>query len=312
MTHRLALPSQPWAFTALACPWCGDRVAAAAAGCSTCGRPAERTDTTISWQRAGGTPRALESLGAVALRQLNPVASRLSPLRIFSDWRVERYYRRTLSDAELAQRWRRHTFSHLEMPEEAAVLDYGCGRGRNVALLAQLGFRVGAQDIKPHPWWRHLRSCGFQVVPPAAPRLPWADGTFDAVLDVTVIHHLDRAQLQSLAAEVLRVLAPGGYWLLTEANSGSYGAAAPLRYYGRLHSLADVQQIAAAAGFLDAGHDYEGFYAPVCPNLVNFLRKQAWPSSFTMDDFDSPLASMMPASRRALWRLRLRKPFDIG
>lgn len=257
-------------------------------------------------------PRVSESRAAVALRQLNPLASRLSPLRIFSDWRVERYYRRTLSDTELAQQWRRHTFSDLEMPVEPAVLDYGCGRGRNVALLAQLGFRVAAQDIKPHAWWRHLGGCGFQVVPPTAPRLPWANGTFHAVLDVTVIHHLDHAQLQALAAEVFRVLAPGGYWLLTEANSGSYGAAVPLRYYGRLHALAEVQQLAAAAGFLDAGQSYEGFYAPVFPNFINFLRKQAWPSSFTVDDFDSPLAAMIPASRRALWRLRLRKPLDIG
>ncbi|MDP2318070.1 MAG: class I SAM-dependent methyltransferase [Acidobacteriota bacterium] len=233
-------------------------------------------------------------------------------MRVFGDWRVERYYRRTLSDSELARQWRDHTFRDLEMPAEPAVLDYGCGRGRHVALLSQLGLRVAAQDIEHHAWWRHLDGCGFQVVPPDAPRLPWIDGTFHAVLDVTVIHHLDRAQLQALAAEVFRVLAPGGYWLLTEANSESYGAAAPMRHYGRLHSLPDVQAHAAAAGFQDAGHSYEGFYAPVLTTFVNFLRKQAWPGPFTVDDFDSPLAAMMPASRRALWRLCLRKPLDNG
>ena len=245
-------------------------------------------------------------------RQLNPTASRLSPLRYLGDRRLETYYRRTVDDRALAAEWREHYFAGLAVPANAAVLDYGCGRGRHVGLLSQLGFRVGAQDVKPHTWWRQFHRCAFQVVPPAAPGLPWREHTFAAVLDVTVIHHLAPLQLRQLAGEVFRVLMPGGHWLLVEANDESWGAAAPRRYYGHLHSLADVQQLARATGFVEVDHRYDGFYAPVAPTFINFLRKQAWPAPFSVDDFGSRLAAHVPPRRRALWQLRLQKPERHG
>ena len=206
----------------------------------------------------------------------------------------------------------RALFLRSRLPATAAVLDYGCGRGRHVGLLSQLGFRVGAQDVKPHTWWRQFQRCAFQVVPAAAPGLPWREHTFEAVLDVTVIHHLAPPQLRQLAGEVFRVLMPGGYWLLVEANDESLGAAAPRRYYGQLHSLADVQQLARATGFVEVDHRYDGFYAPVAPTFINFLRKQAWPAPFSVDDFGSRLAAHFPPRRRAVWQLRLQKPERHG
>jgi SAM-dependent methyltransferase len=275
--------------------------------CGSCGHEFRVDGALVSW--ADATPETQpRDLRALILRQLNPLGSRLSPLRYFSDWRVEEYYRRTVSDLSLADSWARHYLAGLNVPRGAGVLDHGCGRGRNAARLAQLGFDVAAQDVRAHSWWRTIRNCRFQQVPTSARHLPWTNNAFALVLDVEVVHHLDQSQLEALIAEVHRVLAPGGYWLLLEANAESYGAAAPRRYCGRLHTLEHVQRLVSRAGFREVDHSYEGVYAPVFPVLFNFVRKQAWPGPFTIDDFDSGLAQMIPARRRALWLLRLQKP----
>jgi SAM-dependent methyltransferase len=240
-------------------------------------------------------------------RQFNPVGSRLSPLRYFSDWRVEQYYRRTLSDPLLAQWWSQHYLGGLTIDPHVPVLDHGCGRGRSAAILSQLGFDVAAQDVRVHSWWRNLPDCRFQQVPAAAPRLPWADGAFALAIDIQVIHDLEESRLESLAQEMHRVLAPGGFWMLLEANSMSYGARMPRRYWGRLHALERVRRIALHAGFSEVDHRYEGVYAPVLPGLVNFVRKQAWPAAFTIEDHGSWLERIIPDRRRAFWLLRLRK-----
>lgn len=220
---------------------------------------------------------------------------------------MDQYYRRTLSDPLLARSWSQHYLTGLTIDDRAAVLDHGCGRGRNVAILSQLGFDVAAQDVHAHPWWRHLPACRFQQVPAVAPRLPWVDNTFALAIDIQVVHDLDEPRLEILMSEIHRVLAPGGYWLLLEANATSYGAWAPRKYWGRLHTLERVRQMASEVGFTEIDQRYEGVYAPVVPALVNFMRKQAWPGAFTIDDYGSWLEAAMPDSRRAFWFLRLRK-----
>ena len=231
-----------------------------------------------------------------------------SALRSFNNWRVEQYYRRTVSDRALADAWARHYLAGLPIEPGARVLDHGCGRGRNAALLAQLGFRVAAQDVQAHVWWRNIAGCDFREVPATVSQLPWSDNEFALVLDAQVIHHLDERHLERLAREIYRVLVPGGYWLLLEANADSYGASALLKYYGHLHTLEHVQHVTSAAGFREVDHSYEGVYAPLFPVAINFVRKQAWPGPMTVDDFGSRLEAMIPERRRALWLLRLRKP----
>ena len=260
----------------------------------------------MSWG-ADAQPARGRSTWARVRQQVSPLGSRLSPLRYFSDWRVEQYYRRTLRDRAVADTWARHYLSGLDLDARAPVLDHGCGRGRNTALLAQLGFEVAAQDVVAHPWWQAVRECQFQQVPASAPRLPWTNESFGLVLDVQVIHDLEDRRLADLVDEVGRVLVPGGYWVLLEANAAGYGAWMPRRYWGRLHTLDRVRELTAQAGFRECDCRYEGVYAPVLPSAINFLRKQAWPGTFSVDDFGSPLETMIPDDRRAFWVLRLRK-----
>jgi SAM-dependent methyltransferase len=261
----------------------------------------------VSWASDAPETRPRDTWELVR-RQLNPLGSRLSPLRYFTDWRVDQYYRRTVSDPSVAETWARHYLAGLKLRPGANVLDHGCGRGRNTALLAQLGFTVAAQDVQAHAWWERIGNCRFQQVPAEAPRLPWADGAFAVVLDVEVVHFLDRSQLERLVLDVHRVLAPGGYWLLLEAHAESYGASILRRFYGRLHPLEYIRHLTHQAGFREIDHRYQGVYAPLVPGLVNFIRKVAWPQPFTIEDLGSRLEAMIPPRRRALWLLRLQKP----
>ena len=296
--------------TAAACPWCGTAIGTSElpkpGQCSGCGRRFLAEGESLLWGNDPSPPPAVDVWKRLR-RQLNPVGSRLSPLRYFSDWRVEQYYRRTLSDPRLARSWSQHYLAGLTLDDRARVLDHGCGRGRHAAILSQLGFEVSAQDVRAHSWWRTLPACRFQQVPAAAPRLPWTDSTFALAIDIQVIHDVEESRLETLAREMHRVLAPGGYWLLLEANSMSYGARVPRRYWGRLHPLERVREIALHTGFTEIDHRYEGVYAPIAPGLVNFVRKQAWPGAFAIEDYGSWLESAMPARRRAFWLLRLRK-----
>jgi SAM-dependent methyltransferase len=239
---------------------------------------------------------------------LNPLSSRLLPFRYFGDARVEGYYRRTLYDARLANRWSHHYLAGLRLAPGALVLDYGCGRGRHAALLSRLGFTVCAQDVATHTWWARLPDVHFQRVPAAAPKLPWGSNAFSLMLNVEVLHYLDDAEVESLVGEAFRVLAPGGSWIAVEANDRSYGAFLPKRFYTRLHSLARIRDVAVRAGFEEIDICFEGFYAPLMPRLVNFIRKQAWPAPYDVSDFGTWLESKTPNEKRALWRLRLRKP----
>jgi SAM-dependent methyltransferase len=298
----------------IACPWCGAALVPAREAradgvtCRGCSRPFTCVENVGSWNEPAAPATRRPNLRTLALRQLNPLSSRLSPLRYFSDWRVEQYYRRTIADQALARDWGQHHLRELDVQPGAPILDHGCGRGRHAALLAQLGFQVVGQDVRSHAWWGTLQNCFFQVVPSTAALLPWKDRAFALVLDVAVIHYLTHDRLVSLAAEVFRVLAPGGHWLLLEANDKGYGAVAPRRSIGRLYSLDSVREVVARAGFCEVDLTYEGFYAPMFPVFVNFVRKVARPGPVDLNDHGSTLAARIPAGRRACWRLRLLKP----
>jgi SAM-dependent methyltransferase len=104
------------------------------------------------------------------------------------------------------------------------VLELGCGTGDLTLALLDAGAEVTAIDVSPgmvelaRRRVRHFRP----VTPPprlvvaAAERLPFDDGAFDVVVGRFILHHLD---VTRAAAEIARVLAPGGVAVFAE-NSG--------------------------------------------------------------------------------------------
>lgn len=107
------------------------------------------------------------------------------------------------------------------------VLDVGCGDGQISRLAARLG---SSRVIGIDPTWNQVAVAAERAGGPAfaragAAELPFADGTFDAVVACLVFEHI--RDVDSAIAEVARVLRPGGRFafflnhpLLQTPNSG--------------------------------------------------------------------------------------------
>jgi SAM-dependent methyltransferase len=303
-----------------ACPHCGTDFssvpdASRVGACPRCTLGWKLSSNCLEWQASFSAPiqpavkRIFVKRLLTAIRSyLNPISSPYSPLKQITRIRKETYYHRTINDAILAREWAGHYLNGLNLPEGAAVFDHGCGRGRIVGMLGQCGYKVFGQEIYHDAWWQKMPKTSFQHVPLGFSRLPWRDRSFHLVTDVEVISHLPPDELQTYAAEVMRVLHPGGYWLILEGNSTGWGARLSRQHYGRLHPVESVRQLCIDVGFNIIDMAYEGFYAPVFPNMVNFIRKQCAPWPLDISDFDSAIARLTPPTRRALWLLRIQRP----
>ncbi len=96
------------------------------------------------------------------------------------------------------------------------VLDLGTGTGELAHRLKELGYDVEAADIDPSRCQYPdiaVRACDIMS------GLPYADGTFDALVLAEVIEHLEDPFKG--ARELNRVLRPGGVLVLTTPNYGN-------------------------------------------------------------------------------------------
>ncbi len=101
----------------------------------------------------------------------------------------------------------------LGLPEDAAILEPGCGTGGNFAMLARHG-RVYAMDSNEAALAFARARGSAQVEPGRLPdRIPFGDLRFDLIVMTDVLEHLDQdgATLRALRPR----LKPGGWLLLT-------------------------------------------------------------------------------------------------
>lgn len=106
--------------------------------------------------------------------------------------------------------------AQAELADGHRVLEIGCGTG-NLAILAKKthpAVSVVGSDPDPLALNRAQRKAaqlnGICFERGYAQRLPYADGEFDRVLSSMMLHHLDDDAKSAAAAEVFRVLRPGG------------------------------------------------------------------------------------------------------
>jgi SAM-dependent methyltransferase len=101
------------------------------------------------------------------------------------------------------------------------VLDLGCGSGRHVIYLAQQGFHVLGMDNSPTALqltreWLGQEGLSARLVRADLRRpLPMPAGSFDAVVSTQVIHHALLDTVRRTAAELGRVVRPGGMLFVT-------------------------------------------------------------------------------------------------
>ncbi|HEX6348775.1 MAG TPA: class I SAM-dependent methyltransferase [Candidatus Dormibacteraeota bacterium] len=123
-----------------------------------------------------------------------------------------------------------------DVPRPGAILDVGCGTGR---LLRSAAVRFpGAElsGVDPAPAMVRQAQLAarvestFRFQQASAEQLPFPDARFDLVFSTLTFHHW--ADQSRAVAEIARVLAPGGRWLLAD-----FLATGLMRYVRRLLRL---------------------------------------------------------------------------
>lgn len=118
--------------------------------------------------------------------------------------------------------WFRWVFDALlRLPEDARILELGCGHGllwKENADRIPAGWSITLSDLSPgmlDAAWRNLVVTGraFQFKEIDAQSIPFEDETFDAVIANHMLYHVpDRAKA---ILEIERILKPGGRFLAT-------------------------------------------------------------------------------------------------
>ena len=165
-----------------------------------------------------------------------------------------------------------------------AILELGCGTGKNTAFFAGLGVPVLALDFSPGMLARaRARVSGPRVTFARADLTrPWpcASSAVDLVAGNLVLEHI--ADLDGICAEAARCLTPGGHLFVAELHPFRQYAGAQARFQGAggavavpafVHHLTDFLDAAARAGLIleQAREWWDNDDRSAPPRLVSFL-----------------------------------------
>jgi SAM-dependent methyltransferase len=110
--------------------------------------------------------------------------------------------------------WLAHIIRHGDLEGRGRVLDVGCGTGRySLHIQRALGRPVVGLDLSKGMLSKAREKvtetgADIRLVRGDAQDLPFRDDAFDAATLILVVHHIE--DLSAMAAELQRVLAPGG------------------------------------------------------------------------------------------------------
>ncbi len=127
-----------------------------------------------------------------------------------------RELRDTEDDLDWGERWIEPFLVPLREGGVRSILELGCGTGNDAARLAREGYALTAIDLSTEAIAQARAKFGsginFLVADMARP-LPFADGSFDAVMSNVALHMFPDSVTRSVFAEVARVVRPEGLFL---------------------------------------------------------------------------------------------------
>jgi SAM-dependent methyltransferase len=140
-----------------------------------------------------------------------------------------------------------HGFVRARLGGASSVLDVGCGTGGLLALLPR-ALSAGV-DVSPAAL-AHARGRGLASLTRAsACSLPFADGSFDAVLALDLLYHRDVGDEATALAECRRVVRPGGRVMVhAAAYRWLYGSHDRAVHGARRYTASRVRELVAGAG----------------------------------------------------------------
>jgi ubiquinone/menaquinone biosynthesis C-methylase UbiE len=162
----------------------------------------------------------------------------------------------------LAQAWREQDQRQL------SVVDLACGSGgflRDLSRAFPRARLVGVDLSLPYLLEARRRSGVDAVLQAKAERLPFADGSVDAITCVYLFHELPPRYRSVVAAEIARVLKPGGFLAFAdsvqpvdEPRLGRLLEAFPAYFhepYYRDYGQTDLAALFGAAGLIEQSRD---------------------------------------------------------
>jgi SAM-dependent methyltransferase len=105
----------------------------------------------------------------------------------------------------------------------ADVLELGPGPGLTTDVLRERTARLSAVELDPRlaSLQERMKNTNVEVVETDATAMPFPDGSFSAVLTITMLHHVPAVTLQDqLLAEAWRLLRPGGVFAGSDTAPG--------------------------------------------------------------------------------------------
>ncbi len=168
---------------------------------------------------------------------------------------------------------------HFPANRQALIIDLGCGSGALIHYARRAGYHntsgvdrspqqvalahaSGIEGVREADLWETLRE------------LP--DRSHDGLVTFDVIEHFAKDELIAFADEVVRVLKPGGLWII-HAPNGESPFGANIRYSDFTHELAftrrSIQQLLLACGFAEV-HVFED--TPVPHGAKSAVRWVLW------------------------------------
>lgn len=119
------------------------------------------------------------------------------------------------------------------LPPTARILDVGCGEGLLVEEYRTQGRDITGLDL-------HYESPAVRRGD--ITRLPFESGTFDVVLALDVIEHLNFTDQSLAVVEIERVLAAGGQFLVTVPNLAHFSSRLAFLLTGRLLRTSNIER----------------------------------------------------------------------
>lgn len=127
--------------------------------------------------------------------------------KFVSDEVLDAHYFKALDRFDI--RFARTMWVYDNVRAGASLLDLGCGAGM-LALLKRKGITLTGVDISSECALAARRNGYDATFRSELSQLPFADASFDYVVSLDVIGHIDFAEKDAVLAEVKRVLRPGG------------------------------------------------------------------------------------------------------
>lgn len=102
----------------------------------------------------------------------------------------------------------------FDLKSEKKILDIGCGTGEFAGLLNRTGYYGIDISIRYIEYAAKHNRGNFKVMD--AKKLEFPDNTFDYILIMAILHHLNDSEARRVLAEAARVLKPDGKILVIE------------------------------------------------------------------------------------------------